>query len=149
MTEMTFEQERNLGIRIARKEGLKKTEKVIKNYGCYREIFNALYNEAGEIKSLELIRESNNPCWAHLFARYVSGISRETIESLAQVVIESKHPCWAYDFAWDVSGISRETKESLARVVIESNDSYWAYWFAWDVSGISEDTREKLRAVTG
>ena len=146
---MTFAEERALGIRIARKAGLNKTAEVIENNKCFEEIFKTLYNEAGEGRSLELIRKAKDPCWAYYFAWDVSGISDATKESLAQVVIEAKDPRLAHRFAFYVSGISKGTKESLARVVIESNDSYWAYWFARDVSGISEDTREKLRAVTG
>ena len=120
MRKITEGQERNLGIKIARREGLNKTAEVIKNYGCYREIFNTLYNEAGEIKSLELIRESNEPRWAFKFACVFAYISRETKEALARVVIKSKNPYLAYCFVYNVSDISDETKEKLRAIYIQA-----------------------------
>ncbi|MFH1451014.1 MAG: hypothetical protein ABIF89_00165 [bacterium] len=113
---MTFAEERALGIRIARKAGLNKTAEVIENNKCYEEIFKTLYNEAGEERSLELIRKAKDPCWAYYFAYGVSGISDATKESLAQVVIEAKDPCWAYYFARNISDISEDTRKKLKAI---------------------------------
>ena len=82
---MTEREERVLGIRIAKKEGLEETARAIKDNQCYRVIFNTLVREAGKGRSLELIRKAKDPYWAYWFAWDVSGISEDTREKLRAV----------------------------------------------------------------